>query len=71
MKANNDQEYIRFNVYFLNVGFSNETIFNTYPINELYSSRRSQDGKEKGRKVNQYDKKLNETRKVALSSHLS
>ena len=54
-----------------NIVFSNKTIFNTYPINELYSSRRSRDGKEKERKVNQYDKKLNETRKVVLSSHLS
>ena len=64
-------KYFGFNVYFLNVGFSNETIFNTYPINELYSSRRWLKGKDEERKVNQYDKKLNETRKVALSSHLS
>ena len=63
--------YIVFDIYFPNIGFLYKTIFNTYPINELYDSRRLRDGKEKERKVNQYDKKLNETRKVVLSSHLS
>ena len=63
--------YIVFNINFPNIGFLNKTMFNTYPTNELYSSRRWLNGKEKERKVNQYDKKLNETRKVVLSSHLS